>query len=83
VPRLSRIIEAGFYHVINRGVERRVIFYEEDDFDTFLNILNLTCSKHNIILHAFCLWSPMARLEKVFDPIQERKSPVIPSFIRP
>ena len=31
MPRLSRIIEAGFYHVINRGVERRVIFYEEDD----------------------------------------------------
>jgi hypothetical protein len=29
VPRLSRIIEAGFYHVINRGVERRVVFCEE------------------------------------------------------
>ncbi len=55
MPRLSRIIEAGFYHVINRGVERRVVFCEEDDFDTFLNILNLTCTKYNIILHTFCL----------------------------
>ena len=55
MPRLSRIIQAGFYHVINRGVERRVVFYEEDDFDTFLDILNLACIKYNITLHAFCL----------------------------
>ena len=55
MPRLSRIIQAGFYHVINRGVERRVVFYKEVDFDTFLNILNLTSIKYNIILHAFCL----------------------------
>lgn len=55
MPRLSRITEPGFYHVINRGVERRVVFYEEEDFDNFLNILHSICIKYRVILHTFCL----------------------------
>ena len=39
MPRAPRVKQAGFYHVINRGVERRVVFYEEEDFEKFLEIL--------------------------------------------
>ena len=31
MPRKPRIEIAGYYHVINRGVEQRVIFKEKED----------------------------------------------------
>jgi len=38
MARKRRINLAGFYHIINRGVERRDVFLEEDDFKRFLEI---------------------------------------------
>ena len=35
MPRKERITDAGFYHIINRGVERRNIFIESEDYDKF------------------------------------------------
>jgi len=55
VPRKERITQAGFYHVINRGVERRNIFLDGDDYDKFLYILRDVCKQYNIILHTYCL----------------------------
>jgi len=34
MPRRPRIEIAGYYHIINRGVEQRVIF-KEPDFEYF------------------------------------------------
>lgn len=40
MPRQPRIdIEEGFYHVLNRGVEKRVIFQEPRDYEKFLDTL--------------------------------------------
>jgi len=55
MPRKYRITEIGFYHVINRGVERRVVFFEEEDFDAFLDILKFVANSYGITIHAYCL----------------------------
>ena len=31
---------AGFYHIVNRGVERRNIFLEPEDYDFFMKLLS-------------------------------------------
>lgn len=55
MPRAPRVKQAGFYHVINRGVERRVVFYEEEDFEKFLEILTFVSSTYELYVHSFCL----------------------------
>ncbi len=39
MPRKPRITLPGFYHVISRGVERRNVYLEDEDFEQFLDIL--------------------------------------------
>jgi len=36
-PRLD--VDGGFYHLITRGVERRDIFHDEQDYRKFLSLL--------------------------------------------
>ena len=55
MPRKERITEPGFYHLINRGVERRNIFLEPEDYDTFLIVLNQVFKQYKIKLHTYCL----------------------------
>ncbi len=55
MPRKDRIREAGFYHIINRGVERRNIFLEPDDYDKFLDLLLDMRRTYNITVHTYCL----------------------------
>ncbi len=40
MPRRVRVEEIGFYHIINRGVERRNIFLVGDDRDHFIKIID-------------------------------------------
>ena len=39
MPRKERYQEAGHYHIINRGVERRAIYLEPEDYEFFLDLL--------------------------------------------
>ena len=55
MPRRSRITENGYYHVINRGVEKRKIFLDNDDHHKFINLLDAYRAKYDFVLHAFCL----------------------------
>ena len=55
MPRKERITHPGFYHVISRGVERRNVFLDGDDFDKFLSLMYTEFKKYNIITHAYCL----------------------------
>lgn len=55
MPRKERINEPGFYHIVCRGVERRNVFLDGDDFDKFLSILSGEFIAHTVTLHAFCL----------------------------
>lgn len=57
----------GFYHVFNRGVDKRITFYNEEDFERFLNYLikcnsifsyrrrNYLKDRPLVRLHAYCL----------------------------
>ena len=57
MPRTPRIEMPGFHHVINRGVEQRDVFLDEEDFDTFLSTLCEACREYNVKVHAYALMS--------------------------
>ncbi len=45
----------AYYHVINRGLERRDIFKNNKDYEYFLLLLNKLSLKYNLIVHSYCL----------------------------
>ncbi len=55
MPRKERYQEAGQYHIISRGVERRLVFLEPQDYDFFSNLLLKLTKEYDIIIHAYCL----------------------------
>jgi len=55
MPRKTRIKIPGFYHIINRGVERRSIFLEDADYEMFLTLLKEMMKTYDVILHTYCL----------------------------
>lgn len=81
MPRKNTIrsfTEEGIYHVYNRGVEKRVIFLDEQDYAVFLHLLKYYLSpidiRHIHPLLEFQNFSiirprPLANLEKEIDLI--------------
>ena len=57
MPRKPRIEIAGYYHIVNRGVEQRNVFLEADDYEYFEELLCFYVQSYNIVLHNFCLMS--------------------------
>jgi len=55
MPRKERITEAGIYHIINRGVERRNIFNEHSDYEFFLELLLKLSKDYDVIIHTYAL----------------------------
>jgi len=55
MPRRPRIEIAGYYHIVNRGVEQRVIFKEPNDYEYFEELLCFYVKSYGIILHNYCL----------------------------
>ena len=55
MPRKQRITYPGNYHIINRGVEQRNIFLQDEDYNKFLDLLKEMLKKFNITLHTYCL----------------------------
>ncbi|NLI11655.1 transposase [Pelotomaculum propionicicum] len=49
--------ESGIYHVVLRGVNRQDIFYDEDDFQRFLEILEQKKLGKQFEVYAYCLMS--------------------------
>lgn len=37
--RIKEYVDGGFYHIYNRGVEKRIIFIDQQDYAVFLNYL--------------------------------------------
>ncbi len=52
LPRMNRI---GLYHVINRGVEKRLIFMDDPDCRRFLDLLDNQKSAFDFDVVAYCL----------------------------
>lgn len=57
MPRKPRIEIAGYYHIINRGVEQRVIFKEKEDYEYFEELMCFYAKSYGITLHNYCLMS--------------------------
>jgi REP element-mobilizing transposase RayT len=45
----------AFYHVINRGLERREIFRSKQDYEYFLALLSQLHEKYGLLVHSYCL----------------------------
>lgn len=49
--------EGAFYHVMSRGNKRENIFFERQDYRSFLNTLEQACERFDWVVHAYCLMS--------------------------
>jgi len=57
MPRKRRIEIAGYYHIVNRGVEQRVIFQEKEDYEKFEELLCTYSPSYGVTVHNYCLMS--------------------------
>ena len=55
MPRRPRIDMIGYYHIVNRGVEQRIVYQDDEDFETFLEILCTGCRLYSVKLHGYAL----------------------------
>lgn len=56
MPRKLRIqFDGAWYHVMGRGINRKKIFFSDDDCADFLDILKQATAKYTIECHAYCL----------------------------
>ena len=55
MPRKPRIEIPGYYHIINRGVEQRIVFKEAEDYEYFEELLCFYAKSYHITLHNYCL----------------------------
>jgi putative transposase len=56
VPRIARTsLPDGHFHVTARGVERRAIYLDDDDYRSFLGLFAATARRQSWNVYAFCL----------------------------
>jgi REP element-mobilizing transposase RayT len=55
MPTRLRVDLAGYHHVINRGVNRSVVFDHADDKEMFLQIVNKSATIHKVTLHDYSI----------------------------
>ncbi len=56
MPRKSRFAPTGYtFHVTNRGNDRRRVFFEDADYESFIRLLRLGKEKYPIKIFALCL----------------------------
>lgn len=58
MPRIARIIATGYpHHITQRGNNRSTVFFDDEDRQTYLHLLNLYAQKHHLQIWAYCLMS--------------------------
>ncbi len=81
VKYLSVEFPGAFYHVCSRGSNKQVIFYDDSDFTFFLQLCSLAHSKHELVVHSYCLMTnhyhlfietPKGNLSQIMKFINER-----------
>ncbi len=76
MARKPRLEIPGFYHILNRGVERRDVFLDRSDFGTFEELLCSAVKTYGVTLHNFCLMSNHYHL------LVEIERPTLSRFMR-
>ncbi len=57
MARRPRIENIGYYHIVNRGVEQRVVFKEKEDFEQFETLMCFYAKNFGVVIHNYCLMS--------------------------
>jgi putative transposase len=56
MPRVARIIAAGYpHHITQRGNNRAAVFFDDEDRQTYLNLLLKYTLKYKVTIWAYCL----------------------------
>jgi REP element-mobilizing transposase RayT/predicted transcriptional regulator len=55
MPRRPRVDMVGYYHVLNRGVEQRVVYKDDEDYNKFLFIVCEASKLFDVNLHSYVL----------------------------
>ena len=56
MPRIPRALQDdGFFHVLNRGNAKKLVFHETADYSHFIHDMKTSREKHPIDLFAYCL----------------------------
>jgi len=68
MPRIARVIAAGYpHHITQRGNNRATVFFDDDDRQTYLNLLQKCTRKYDVVLWAYCLMSNHLHLLAIPD----------------
>ncbi len=56
MPRIARgEIAGGIYHIINRGNMKMQVFDDAEDYEYFLELLEIGTKREKVEIHAYCL----------------------------
>jgi putative transposase len=68
MPRIARIIAAGYpHHITQRGNNRATVFFDDEDRQTYLNLLLKYTRTYDVAIWAYCLMSNHVHLLAVPD----------------
>ena len=76
MPTRPRIDLAGYHHIINRGVNRGIVFNNSADKEMFLQIINKAATIHKVTLHDYCL------MDNHYHMLIETEKENLSTFIR-
>ncbi len=58
MPRVARIrSDSGIYHIVLRGINKKTIFYEDNDYERFLGALSKAKISSGCKIYCYCLMS--------------------------
>ncbi|MCI5072302.1 hypothetical protein MRY82_05100 [bacterium] len=56
MARLSRVVVPNIaHHLVNRGNRRQMVFFKDEDYQVFLELLALFSSAYQVQIAAYCL----------------------------
>lgn len=56
MARLARVVAAGFpHHITQRGNRRQEVFFGDEDYQTYIDLLPTWCSHYGEAIWAYCL----------------------------
>ena len=77
MPRHARhLVNSGFYHIMIRGVNKNIIFRDDEDRKLFLRLLQYYKKKVECTIHAYCLMDNHVHI------LFEDKEFIISNFMR-
>ncbi len=56
MARLARVVALGYpHHVTQRGNRRQAVFFSDEDYAAYLELLGEWCGRHDVEVWAYCL----------------------------